>query len=165
MSNIYKIRFDQKGFTSLAEMVLILGIISLLMSLAIVSFPRIQQSSKLSTTVDAFLSDLKGQQLKAMMGDGGGGLPDYYGIHFETNSYSLFRGATYSADPSPFVINLPSTIQSTNMFPDNQILFLKGDGEVSGCCNGAGFSVTFNETSVIIDKTITVNRLGAYTIK
>lgn len=157
-------KLNNRAFTMI-ETVIVMGIILLLMTLGMMSLGRVQQSSSLSSVVETFKSDLKNQQIKAMQGDTESGTtPDDYGIHFETNSYSLFRGATYSADLNPYIVNLPKTVEITNFFPNNQVLFMKGLGEVAGCCSGAGFKVTFNDTSANIQKTINLNRLGAYTV-
>lgn len=156
--------FNQRGIASMAEIVLVGGIFLMLLTIGILGLSREPAHANISTTVDTFLSDFKEQQIKAMEGDSDGGAgPDNYGIYFGTTSYSLFRGATSSADLNKFVVNLPPTVTITNFFPDNQIIFLKGIGEVANCCTGANFQVTFNDLQSNIGKTITVNRMGAFT--
>lgn len=157
--------FDHRGIASMAEIVLISGIFLLLLAIGIVNFPRIQQSSSLNATLETFLSNLKDQQIKAMTGyTDGGTSADQYGIHFDTTSYTLFRG-TYPT--GSFTVNLPPTINITTQMKifgseDTQIVFMKGTGELAGCCTVAN-TITLVDTSTNISKTITFNEFGVIT--
>jgi len=142
-----------------------MGIIAVFFSIAGFYLSRSVHSSYISTTLDTFLSDLKNQQIKAMTGDtGGGSAADNYGIHFASGSYTLFSGTWSSTSSGNFVVSLPSTTQISDFFPNHELIFLKGTGEVAGCCTGSSFSVTFNDSSSNIQKTVTVNRFGATTV-
>ncbi len=157
--------FDQRGISSLAEITLVTGMLAILFTIGILSLTRSQNTTSISSTVDTFVSDFKEQQIKAMVGDTEGGTGIYdYGIHFDTAKYTLFRGTWSPTDPNNFVVNLPPTIEATNFFPNNEVIFLKGSGEVAGCCTGASFAVTFNDASVSLQKTLTVNRMGATSV-
>jgi hypothetical protein len=124
-------------------------------------------SSSLATSVDTFKADFKNQQLKAMLGDTeGGSAPDNYGIHFDTNSYTLFRGPWSASDPNNFTVNLPPSIEVTTTFIDefseSLINFEKGTGIVGGCCTESGSTITLIDTTANIEKTLTIGRYGAF---
>ena len=160
---------NNRGVASMAEIVLVGGIFLLLMSLGTFSLARFQSSSSLTTVVDTFIADFKNQQIKAMQGDTESGTsPDNYGIHFDSTSYTLFKGTYLAGDPNNFKVNLPPSIQvSTQMkifgSEDPQIIFIKGNAKLAGCCSIAN-TITFNDNSANIRKTITVNELGAITL-
>jgi type II secretory pathway pseudopilin PulG len=165
VNNIYKKNYYRRGFSSLAEIVLVTGILSVLFSIGIFSLTRSQQSTSLLTTVDIFKSDFKNQQLKAMLGDTDAGTaPDNYGINLSATSYTLFKGNDPALDPNKFVVNLPSTIRITENIPSDNIIFFKGSGVVAGCCSLVNFTVTFNDQGDNIEKTFTIGRHGSYTI-
>lgn len=165
-NKILTLKLNQLGFSTLPEITFVMGILIILMSIGIYSLARAQHSSSLATTLDTFKSDFKNQQLKAMLGDTEtGSAPDNYGIHFDTTSYTLFKGTWSASASSNFVINLPSTIQISDFFPpSHEAIFSKGKGEVSGCDNFVGCKVTFNDVSLSIGTTIIVNQMGAITV-
>lgn len=168
-----KVSFDRRGFSSIVEITLVMGILTIIFGIGLISFPRIQQSTNISTVVETFLADFKEQQIKAMTGDAdAGALPDYYGIKFDTSSYTLFKGATPSADPDRFTINIPSSIEITTGFKiiideytiyDKQLLFFSGSGQVVQCCTTDSV-ITFKDVNSNLEKTISVNKLGAYVV-
>lgn len=155
--------FSPKG-NSYIELVIITGIIALLIGLGTINLNGVQQRTSLSTVIDTFISNLKLQQIKAMQGDtGGGGSIDYYSIHIENNSYTLYKGSNYSvSDPSNFVVGIPSSFVVTTHFSDNKIVFLKGSGQIASY-NPASSTITFKDTGTNIERTITMNRYGVIT--
>lgn len=145
------------GFT-LVELLIIIGIITILSSFAVINLIRPQTKANLDATITVLISDIKEQQLKAMIGDSGGSAPSSYGVYFETNQYTLFKGITYSSsDTNNFVVSLQGDASLTNTFASNQVVFNQRSGEV------AGFSPS-NDTVTITSsgdtKTITINALG-----
>ncbi len=153
----------KKGFT-LVELMVVMGIIAILISYSVVNLTSIQHTTYLGTTIDTFISDLKQQQLKAMVGDTEGrGVNDYYGIRFGTTDYALFHGASYSVSSSNPVIPLTSSIQFSNVtFPQSRIVFEKGSGEIVGFTVGSN-TITLRNTVTSEVKTITINRYGVIT--
>lgn len=165
-----KVSFNNRGFSTLAEIILVMGIMSIIFSIGLLSFPKVQQRANITSAADTFLADFKEQQIRAMTGDSESGtLPDYYGIEFEEDGYTLFKGATPSADPARFKVDIPSSVLLTSGFiidygggvTISGLLFNKGSGAVASCCNGNPV-ITFRDRNSSMEKTITVNKLGAF---
>jgi prepilin-type N-terminal cleavage/methylation domain-containing protein len=155
--------FGKKGFT-LVEISVVLGIIAVMVTYSVINLSTVQHTAYLSTTIDTFVSDLKQQQLKAMVGDTEGrGANDYYGVYFGTTDYALFHGSTYVAGSSNPVIPLTTSVQFTNVtFPQSQIVFNKGSGEIVGFAVGSN-TITLRNIITNEQKTITINRYGVIT--
>lgn len=156
-----KKRIFSGGYT-LPELLITMGIFAILVSLVTINLTYSQQNQTNDTTITTLISDIKEQQLKAMVGDTEGrATPDVYGIYFEANRYTLFHGNTYSAsDPTNFVINLNPTLQ---FIPINKtLLFLKLSGQVSGYSSGAN-TITLKNTTTNDQKTIRFNQFGIVT--
>lgn len=117
------------GFT-LVELAVVTSIIVTLLGFITISLVRSQQTASLTSVEEILLADLKQQQLKAMIGDTEGrSTSDSYGIHFDSNSYTLFHGAVYSSlDTSNSAINLDSNIQFNS--PGFDVIFSKLNGEI-----------------------------------
>jgi len=149
---------SNKGFT-FPELIVTIAILVTLLGFITVNLVNSQHRASLTGTVDTFISDMKNQQLKAMVGATEGRTnPDSYGIYFQTNSYTLFHGTTYSSsDPANFVITLDPLIQFTS-FP-NTIVFFQRSGE-TGTVNTITVQDTGSSTN---QKTITINRYGVIT--
>ncbi|MGH9856853.1 MAG: pilus assembly FimT family protein [Acidobacteriota bacterium] len=148
-----------RGFT-LIEIILVMSVAFILLGIATVNLSNFQHESQLSAVSNTFLADLREQQTKAMAGDTeGSGQNANYGVHFETNSYTLFRGALGTAN---FAIDIPKTINISTSSDNNQIIFAKGSGEVVGFTDGEN-TITLTD---IVDQTqqvITFNRYGVVT--
>src|SRR5579862_4938386 len=107
--------YNSKGFTAI-EIILVMSIVAILLGLVTVNLFKFQHKSQLSATVASFLADYKEQQIKAMVGDTSGtATPAAYGVHFETTSYTLFRG---SYGTTNFTVNLPGGTQFSTTFPN-----------------------------------------------
>lgn len=119
----------QRGFT-LIEMAVVVSLIVFLLGFITISLLRSQQTASLVSVENVLVSDLKQQQLKAMVGDTEGrSTNDAYGIHFDVNRYVLFHGTTYSSsDTANYAINLDD-IQFNN--PGYDVIFSKMSGEIS----------------------------------
>lgn len=147
----------QRGFT-LVEIALVLSLTLILLGFITVNLNRSQQGASLVAAEQVLLSDLKQQQLKAMIGDTEGrATSDPYGIHFDSNQYVLFHGATYSAmDNTNSIISLANNMQFDS--PNFNVIFLKLSGEIS-----AASSVILKDTTNGNAKTIMINRYGVVT--
>jgi len=153
-----------KGFT-LLEVVVAMAVFSTLIALVTTNLLGAKRKSSLNASLSTFIADMKEQQIKALEGDTEGRVTtDNYGIHFETSSYTLFHGTTYSSgDGTNYVVNLPDTLQFANVtFSGNQILFLKGSGDVSNFISGSN-TITFKDSTNNGQETVTINRYGAVT--
>ena len=86
-----------RGFT-LMELIIIMGLLASLFVFSSINLLRPQRSSSLEVTLTQVVADLRHQQLKAMTGENGGG---DFGVYFETGSYYLFSGSSYTPrDPA-----------------------------------------------------------------
>ncbi len=156
-------RTSQQGFT-LIELMVVVTIFALLASMTLGSLLRPQQQASTDTVVTTLIADLRSQQLRSMDGDTDTTTAaQSYGVYFQNNSYTMFRGATYSAQPSNFTVNLTSDLRfQTISLPNNQIVFQRRSGEVSAF-NPALARVILTNSSNNGTKTITINRYGVVT--
>lgn len=153
-----KYRESQLGFT-FPELIIILSILAVVFGFITINLVNSQHRSSLTGTVDTLISDMKSQQLKAMVGATEGRTSaDSYGIYFQTNNYTLFHGTTYSSsDPANFVITLDPLVQFAS-FPAT-VVFSQRSGE-TGMVNTITIQDIGNSTN---QKTIMVNRYGVIT--
>ncbi len=147
------------------EFLSVIAIVIFLTGFITFNLSKTQQHTSINTTIDSLVTDIKQQQLKAMIHDTqGDGMVDAYGIYFQSARYTLFKGIIYSSsDPTNFIVALDTNLQFTNItFPNSSVIFTKGSGEISGFVNGQNTiqikSVSSNET-----KTITLNKYGTIT--
>lgn len=152
------------GFT-VPELSVVLAIFGILVGIIVINLTGAKEKANLASATSVLVTDLKGQQVKAMTGDteGSGGASSY-GLYFETNRYTLFKGTTYSSlNPTNFVVNLESPIEVRSVtFPSSQVIFSQISGEVSGITTGSDTMQLLNTlTNEVV--TIRLNRFGALT--
>lgn len=164
LSNLRTRLSDQKGFT-LPELMIVFGITSMLFGIVTFNFIRFQGSTSKQSNINVLISDMKSQQLKAMLGNTEGrSANDSYGIYFLSDKYILFHGTSYdSLDNANFPVDLPPdiNIQSTT-FPDNTIVFTKISGEIFGFSEGAN-TITIRALNINEDSVVSLNRYGVIT--
>jgi prepilin-type N-terminal cleavage/methylation domain-containing protein len=141
-----------KGYTFI-ELLVSMGILAILFALTTINLSPLPSNTLQVANLDVLLSDIRSQQTLSMSNDSS------YGIHFETGSYTLFKGASYTQGLSAnTVINLDSGIVFSNVtFPNNVIVFSPGSGDVAGYSAGhdgftLGSSVTNKSSAVQINK-------------
>jgi type II secretory pathway pseudopilin PulG len=146
------------GF-SLVEMVVVIGIIMTFLGLITVNLASQQRRVNLSTAVETFLTDLRFQQLKAMVGDKETGMTATdYGIYLSSSSYTLFRGSSYvAADPDNLEIPLGQGLQFANS--GKTIIFSRFTGEISGY-NPVQNTIVLEDGNNNLTRTITFNAYG-----
>lgn len=161
--NRLKPHFTPKGFTFI-ELIVVIGILSVLFSIAFVGISSLQVGSTKQSTSVVLYSDLKNQQIKAMSGDTqSSGIKSNYGIKILSDSYVLFRGSTYNAlDTSNITMDAEPGYTINSTFPDTTIVFEAGSGEIIGFVNGQN-TITITHTSTGQAKTIQLNKYGAVT--
>jgi Tfp pilus assembly protein FimT len=155
-------QFSYKSGFTLIELIIVMTITIMLIGIATVSLTSIQNKTYLGTTVDSLISDLKQQQLKAMTGNTEGrATSDSYGIHFNSNSYVLFHGTTYSSsDLTNFTVPLNGGLTFSSItLPGSNLIFSQISGEVSGYSSGAD-TFTLKNGTINQQKTIRINRYG-----
>ncbi len=147
----------QRGFT-LVELAVVTSITVTLLGFIAINLVRSQQTASLTSTEEVLSADLRQQQLKAMIGDTEGrATSDSYGVHFDSNSYVLFHGVTYSSsDTSNASTNLASNKQFNS--PGYEIIFSKKSGEAT---SSAAIELQDNTTSKL--ERIHLNTLGVVT--
>jgi prepilin-type N-terminal cleavage/methylation domain-containing protein len=154
---------NQRGIT-LIELMLVIGIMSLLFAIGIVSLSSIQIVATRSSAATVLISDLKTQQIKAMVGDTEGrGVPDNYGIKVLNDQYVMFHGNSYNPlDTANFSVPVPDQHSLTSTFGDDTILFASDSGEVVDFSEGSN-SVTITNIPSATSETIILNKYGTVT--
>ena len=142
-----------------------MGLLALLGGLTVVNLIRPQTTAVLGGAVDALVTDIKNQQLKAMAGDGGSEVSaEPYGLYIQSNQYTLFKDTTYSAgNTENFTVQNIGGITLSTTFPSSQIIFAEGTGEVSGF-SGSNNTLTITNPNGGESRTLTLNRYGAITV-
>lgn len=150
----------QKGFT-LPELLVVLGITALLVSLVVTNVIGIQRKSQIAGATTLLISDLRGQQLRTMVGDNGGAnTASASGVYFGVNSYTLFSGASYSASLDKFTVNLNPALQfNNNLLPNSQVVFATLSGEIAGFTGGSS-SIDLQDINSSEKKTIKFDKYG-----
>lgn len=158
------LKFNNTGFT-LIELILIMGLFAILAALATVNLLRPQNKASIDTAVTTLVADLKEQQIKAMAGDSEGqGTAFAYGVYFEPQKYTLFRGSSYSGpDPAYFVIDLGGKVTLSSTLPLSQVVFSRRSGGVANFVAGSN-TITITQNSSGQQKTITINRFGVINV-
>jgi prepilin-type N-terminal cleavage/methylation domain-containing protein len=154
----------KKGFT-LIEVSIVMGIVATLFTLSMISLNTVQQNTYHNTSLDIFLSDIKLQQLKSMSGDTSmTSTFEPHGIYMDSTSYTLFRGASYSAGATGnFTIELNPNLTFSNVeFANRQMVFQKGSGEITGFTNGND-TITITNDVTGKQTVMTLNRYGVIT--
>jgi len=151
----------QTGFT-IIEVVVVMTAMSILIGLVSVSLITVREKADTQKIIDVLVSDIRGQQLKTMVGDTeGSGDISRFGIYFTQNSYVLFRGDAYaSEEPTNFEVFLPEDITfSTIDVPSSQLVFDIGTGEVV-LYDDESDSVNLSNEITGDERIIELNRLG-----
>jgi type II secretory pathway pseudopilin PulG len=149
------------GFV-LIELAVVFGILAVLIGMSTINIFGSRRKATVTASLDTLVADLRSQQTKAMTGTGdSGGLPPAYGVHFETNQYVLFRGASYSAAlSSNAVIPLDSRVNFTNiLFSNGNVIFASRSGEYIGYELGHD-AVSVRQIDSGDLKTIQINQYG-----
>ena len=149
---------------TLVELIVVIGILSTLLGIAIVSIQNIRVLSTNSTSTSVIISDLKNQQIKAMTGDTEGrGVPDNYGVKILSSQYILFHGTVYNpADADNFAVPIETGYTLGTTFPNSTVLFASESGELVGFVQNQN-TVTLIHTSSGQSKTIQLNKYGTVT--
>jgi len=149
---------QNSGFT-LIELLVVLAITAVLFGLIGINLGHPQTVASTTASTDTLLADLRSQQLLAMIGGTGStASAQPHGLYLETSQYTLFAASSYNAgDSDNFVVQLSSGARLTTTFPDAQIVFAKGTGEVENFVDGSN---TITIASSGVSRTITINRFG-----
>jgi len=132
---VSKLFIFEKSFT-LLEILLVIGIISILLVFIVPLSLDFYKSQQLEAQTQSVIQTLRRAQSKAMAME----LDSPFGIYFGTSNYTLFKGSFYS-DPGrdlqyDEIFDLPEIINVSGL---NEIVFLKSEGVpdgVSAYCGG-----------------------------
>lgn len=154
---------SESGLT-LIELLLVIGILSILFAIGIVSLTNIRVISGNSNASVVLISDLKTQQIKAMTGDTEGrGVPDNYGVKILSNRYVLFHGLSYNpSDTSNFSVPVDSGYLLSTTFPNSTIIFASESGQLVGFVANQNTIILTSTPSGQV-KTIQFNAYGTIT--
>src|SRR3989344_2457796 len=164
MKTSQRCMYRKAGYT-LIEIIVVMGIVLILFSLSVIGFNGIQQETSLNTTADVLVTDLRNQQLKAIIGETEGrSTHDAYGVYLGDGVYVLFHGPNYIPTESTNIpINLEGATEFDNVtFPGSTIIFASASGELVGF-NQNNNSFDIINTSSGQHKTITINPYGVVT--
>lgn len=158
--------FNNKGVT-LVELLVVMGIMTVLIGMSTASVGNINRRANLNTTTSVLVNDIKSQQIQAMSGMTAGGNPsggDSFGIHFNSTSYTLFQGTYNAASTANLIVNFPPNVVITNPtgIPGSEIVFTPGTGVVTGFTAGQNV-ITFKNNISNELKSVTFNRYGVVT--
>ncbi len=151
---------------SFPELIIVLAIFSALFGITTINLLNTREKTSFTSSLTLLTSDIKQQQTKAMSlsVEGQAVTTSDYGVHFETTTYTLFRGSSYSAaDTTNFVIKLADNVAfSAVTLPSRTVIFSRQSGEVSGFSAGQN-TVTIKNSQNNQQKTIHINRYGLIT--
>lgn len=153
----------QRGLT-LIELILVVGIIALLFGIGIVGLSSIQIVTARSTAATVLISDIRNQQIKAMVGDTEGrDAPDNYGVKFANDQYILFHGNSYDPLSSDnYSIPMPDAHSVSSSFQNETIIFASESGELIDFVDGQN-SITVTNNPSSTTETIKLNKYGIVT--
>jgi type II secretory pathway pseudopilin PulG len=155
----------RQGFT-LIEISIVIGSIAILGFLTSVNLINARNSFSQIAQTDVLITNIREQQIKAMVGDteGRGGAADAYGIHLGADKYTHFHGVNYVANESTnFDTQLGGGVEFSNvMFPDANIIFATGSGEIINFSSGSN-SFVIRDTRGGQQKTVIINKYGVIT--
>lgn len=157
----------QSGFT-LVELIVAIGVFVLLATLGILTLIRSQQKSSLESEKNKIVATINEAQGRGIMGDEAGtNETTNFGIYFQQDRYTLFRGTTFVPDDDyNFLtilgrnirfssIDLPSNCVANN----DCVIFKKRSGEVKDFDQNHN-TLQVQATSSGEEITISINKLG-----
>lgn len=151
------------GFT-LIEIVITVGVATILMTIVTLSLFQSRASASLDTTADQLMSDVRQQQMAAMFGaTSSAGVYDDYSIRFDSSSYTLFPGDIYtSTNSANYVVPLDGALRfSATTFPSGVLTFSRLSGDVRTYQVGHD-TVTLSDTQTNNTRVFQLNRRGIF---
>lgn len=149
----------RSGF-SFIELIVVMGVIGILLGFATVSLLGVQRKPALTSSVDSFISDIRGQQVKALAGNNASS----YGVYVGQHDYTLFTGSVYNAnDPTNALVSFDPAISISTLLANAIAVFASGSGEMVNFLPSTS-TITITNTQNNERKTIQLNRYGVVTL-
>lgn len=151
----------RRGWTY-PDLIIAMGILGVLVTLGTMSLFKARFSTYESTQIDNLAADMALQQTRAMTGDvAGAGTVTAYGIYFQSDRYTLFKGNSYTAgNPDNVTVTLnPAFTFSSIGFPSGQLIYASKSGAFANYVSGQNTVVLRNEGSQAT-QTLHVNSYG-----
>lgn len=150
----------KRGFT-LIEIIITTVIFVTLLGVASLNLLNSRDSASAENALNVIVNDIKSQQNQSIIGSTSGTSPSEYGVYFETNQYTLFKGSSYSPSSNTnHIIPLdPSLSFSSIGFPSGAVIFARGSGEVQNFSAGQN-TITLLSTNGGESKTMRINKYG-----
>lgn len=155
----------QRGI-SIIELIIAMMVLSTIFGLVSLNLLNTKQRTNFNTTLNQLLSDIKLQQVKAMSLSVENNAPSTsdYGIHFESTTYTSFRGSSYvPAASGNFTLSLGDNMVFESVsLPQSVIIFSRQNGEIQSF-NPLLNTIVLKNTLNNQQKTIKINRYGVFT--
>lgn len=139
----------------MVEFILVVALIGILALIAAPYGSRFIGQNELDQRTLEAVDTLRRAQSSSMNGRGG----EPWGVHFSSDSFTLFRGDSYNAsDPDNETVNLPTRISVSSISLNgggNDVIFTR----VFGDTTNYGF-VVFDDGETDKYNTITINQAG-----
>ena len=134
MTKLQKYKHN-KGFT-LIELLTVIGIISILVAVGVPSYLSLKNNVSFQNSVEEIINTLRMAQNKAITAQDGSD----WGVYFENDKYTLFRGEAYDSDALDNIeYNLP---EGQILGASTEVIFKRLDGtaeeEATICLNPPG---------------------------
>lgn len=148
------------GFT-LVEVVIVMGIMSVMYMLSTQSLFRGIRSATLNEITNQLDRDLRELQIRAMQGQTAQGAIVDYSIRFESDRYILYPGSVYvDGNAQNQIIMLDPSMQFTSIgVPNQTITFGRGSGDIRNFVSGSDF-VLLTDTSIQESSRVRLNEHG-----
>lgn len=159
------IAHKESGFT-FVEVVVVMGLIGLLMSIATSSLFQGRQRASVDATAEQIMNDVKETQMKAMLGASSSGtLTPGYSIRFETGGYTVFPGNTYiSGDTNNTFVPVDASLTLSTTLPSGMVTFTNLSGDIAGYQDGQS-SITIHDTETPGSvRVLEMNRHGIFVL-
>ncbi len=148
----FQIPNSQIGFT-LIEIIIAISILLIVSTLGFNVFTSFKKTTDIASSSDMVLSQLTQARLKTLSAEYG----EQYGVHFETDRTTFFKGAMYSvSDLDNQALVLPATVEISSISLSgggSDVLFKKLTGE------------TDNDGTVIIRLKSGTSKTRTFTIR
>lgn len=156
---------NNKGL-SFIEVIISGAIFLTLIGAITINLLNLQRNRSAEAVVSVLNADLKSQQIKAMSGNTQNTITaDEYGIFFESDKYTLFKGETYApGSESNFEMSLSGSLMIIDInLQNSQVIFEQGSGEVKNYTEEQN-SITILDTQTSETRTLSINQYGISTV-